>query len=422
MTDGQCLFLSDKLLETIHLYIVREDETQPVVESTANTASETTVKTSRQPLVQQSSSCMPSLIAPLIVIAANLSIILAVFFIHIYPILTATATITIIPKSAVVTAHLTLSNVQSRIFQPVTLTQGKTVPATGKGHQDATQAIGSITLYNAATSEQIIDAGTLLIGSDGQHIVTDQAASIPGATPPIEGQVTVSAHVVNPGAAGNIQAGDIRGACCRENMFAYSSAFSGGADQRDYTMVTKLDINSVVSAIVPHLTASIQTSFEKQVHAGEALTPNQCSQNIITDRNAGDEATNVTVMVSESCRAAAYNQQSLQLQATIAFLHHAMTLVGTGYILHSFHPTITNVVLKDGSLQLSVVCQGDLIYHQSPQELQQLREALVGKTRQQAVAILSHLNGVDHLTLQLGKDGTFPTDPTHIHIVFLLSQ
>src|SRR6266568_9407315 len=339
MTDGQCLFLSDKLLETIHLYIVREDETQPVVESTANTASETTVKTSRQPLVQQSSSCMPSLIAPLIVIAANLSIILAVFFIHIYPILTATATITIIPKSAVVTAHLTLSNVQSRIFQPVTLTQGQTVPATGKGHQDATQATGAITLYNASIHEQTIDAGTLLIGSDGQHIVTDQAASIPGATPPVEGQVTVSAHAVNPGTAGNIQAGDIRGACCRENIFAYSSAFSGGADQRDYTMVTKLDINSVVSSIAPHLTQNIHTSFQQQIRPGETLTPNQCSQKISTDRNVGDEASNVTITVSESCLAGAYTSSDFQAKVQQALSQQAKQTVGTGYVLSSYIQT-----------------------------------------------------------------------------------
>src|SRR3989440_5359163 len=246
-------------IETIHLYIVREEEDQ-VVDSTVHD----TTKTATQPLVMQSYPLRLQLV-PYLLIVAHLLIVLVALSVHLYVVLTETATITIIPKSYRLTEHLTLSTVQSRIFQPITLTQSRTVPATGKGHQDAQQASGTITLYNAATSEQTIDAGTLLIGSDGVHIVTDQIASIPGATPPIEGQVTVSAHAVNNGAAGNISAGDIQGACCRENMFAYNSAFSGGQDARDYTIVTKLDIHSVVSSVLPILTQRIQTSLQEQL-------------------------------------------------------------------------------------------------------------------------------------------------------------
>ncbi len=157
--------LEGEPIETIHLYIVREEEEQPVVDSTV----QDTEKVDTQPLVQQA-RIRYSFIAPLMILVVNLSVVLVVFFIHIYPILTATATITIVPKRAVFTTSLTLSNIQSRIFQPLALTQSRTVPATGKGHQDATQATGTITLYNASIQEQTIDAGTLLIGSDGQHI------------------------------------------------------------------------------------------------------------------------------------------------------------------------------------------------------------------------------------------------------------
>src|SRR5205823_15107874 len=189
----------------------------------------------------------------------------------------------------VLTEQLTLTNVKSRVFQPVTLTQSRTVPATGKGHQDATAAAGTITLYNASIQEQTVAAGTLFIGSDGVHVVTDEAATIPGASPPLEGQTTVSAHAVNAGAAGNIHAGDIQGACCRENMFAYNSAFSGGQDERNYTIVRQADIQGVVSSLVPTLTQHIQTSFQEQIRLGETLTPTLCSQNVSLDHHAGDE-------------------------------------------------------------------------------------------------------------------------------------
>ena len=410
--------LEGEPLETIHLYIVREEEEQPVVDSTV----QDTAKIVTQPLVQKPRS-KHSFLVPLIIVAVNLSVVLAVFFIHIYPILTATATITIIPKSYRLTERLTLSNIQSRIFQPVTLTQNRTVPATGKGHQDATHATGTITLYNASIQEQTIDAGTLLIGSDGQHIVTDQAATIPGATPPIEGQVTVSAHAVNPGAAGNIQAGEIQGACCRDYVFAYNSAFSGGADQRDYTIVTKQDIARVISSVVPTLTKQINASFHQQIRPGEIPTPNQCSQKVLADRNVGGEASNVTVTVSESCLAGAYTSSDFQTKIRQALSQQANQTVGTGYLLSSYvQTTPTQASIQHGRLVLSAIYHGIVIFHFSSQELTTLRQQLAGKSRQQGIAILTHLNGAEHITIQLGKNGTFPTDPTHIHIVFLLSQ
>src|SRR5436305_8050881 len=128
--------LEGEPIETIHLYIVREDETQqeqPLVESTV----QDTAKVDTQPLVVKSYPMRLRLV-PYLMIASHLLIVLAAFSMHFYTIVTETATITIIPKSYHLTAHLTLSNVENRVFSPVALTQSKTVPATGKGHQPAT--------------------------------------------------------------------------------------------------------------------------------------------------------------------------------------------------------------------------------------------------------------------------------------------
>jgi len=402
-------------VETIHVYIVKEAEEQAVVDSSLRNPA----KIATQPLVSQSQyTHMP--LVPYLIMAAHLLIVLFALFAQLYLILTATATITIMPKSYHLTAHLTLSHVQSRIFQPVTLTKTKTVPATGTGHQDATAATGTITLYNAATQEQTIDAGTLLIGSDGAHIVTDQIAYIPGATPPIEGQITVSAHTVNKGAAGNINAGDISGACCRENIFAYNSAFSGGQDERNYTMVTQHDITSVVSSVAPTLTQRIQTSFQQQIRPGETLTPNLCSQNVSPDRSVGDEATQVTVTVAELCVAGAYTTTDLHAKVQQALAQQAEQRIGKGYLLSSYSQTTpmkTNI--QRGRLVMSAIYQGTMIYHFSTHDLITLRQQLAGKSKAQGIAILSHVSGAAHITVQAEKNGAFPSDPTHIHIVFL---
>src|SRR5437764_1667823 len=135
-------------IETIHLYIVKEEEDQ-VVDSTVND----TTQTATQPLVMQSYPMRLQLV-PYLLIIAHLLIVLVAFSVHYYLLLTETATIIIVPKSYRFTQHLTLSNVQSRTFQPVTLTQSRTVLATGKGHQPTTQAHGGGTVYNAITQTQ----------------------------------------------------------------------------------------------------------------------------------------------------------------------------------------------------------------------------------------------------------------------------
>jgi hypothetical protein len=404
-------------LETIHVYIVREDDADTqMVENTIHS----TATLATQPLVPQSYPLRLRLV-PYLLIAAHLLIVLTAFSLHAYLFLTETVTITILPKTAVVTAHLTMSNIESRIFQPLTLTQSTTVAATGHGHQDATQASGTITLYNASIQEQTIDAGTLFIGADGQHIVIDEAATIPGATPPLEGQTTVQAHAVNPGAAGNIPAGDIQGACCRENMFAYNSAFSGGADERHFTIVTQQDINSVVSSVVPALTQSIQAAFHQQVRPGELLTPNQCSQKVSPDRNVRDEASNVTVTVRESCIAGAYTNSDFHTKLQQALWHQAVKIFGQGYILSSYSLTAPmKTTIQKGTLVIAGTFQGRLIYHFSTRDITTLRQHLAGKTKQQGVALLAHLNGAKHISVQMEQNAPFPTDPTHIHILFLV--
>jgi len=91
------------------------------------------------------------------------------------------------------------------------LTQARTVPATGTGHQEARSAQGSVTFYNDYTEGQTIPAGTLLQTADGVRIATGESAYVPPASPPMQGQATVPAHTLEPGPAGNIRAYSIYG-------------------------------------------------------------------------------------------------------------------------------------------------------------------------------------------------------------------
>ena len=137
--------------------------------------------------------------------------------------------------------------------------QSQTVPTTGRTHQNATYATGYVTFYNALTQQQTIDAGTLLTGADGIQVVTDQIAYIPQANPPTFGQVTVSAHAVNAGSSGNINAGDINGTCCREYILVRNTnSFTGGQNSRDYQSVAKADIQQVTNGLSQQFQQTLQ--------------------------------------------------------------------------------------------------------------------------------------------------------------------
>jgi hypothetical protein len=82
---------------------------------------------------------------------------------YLLPLLTPTATVTIIPVERTITTT-TVIQIHGRQLPSLTLMQRLSVQATGKGHQNARQAHGIITFYNGSFSSQTIAAGTLLTG------------------------------------------------------------------------------------------------------------------------------------------------------------------------------------------------------------------------------------------------------------------
>src|SRR5258708_13915119 len=105
------------------------------------------------------------------------------------------------------------------------MSKARTAPTTGKGHQDATSAHGIVTFYNGAPSVQTVAVGTLLTGTNGVQVVTDQDAMIPAVVYPTLGQTTAPAHAVIGGPPGNIKAGQIYGPCCPLNLSPVNPPF-----------------------------------------------------------------------------------------------------------------------------------------------------------------------------------------------------
>jgi len=274
------------------------------------------------------------------IVLTTLTCFVFVMMSSLLPILNPTATITIIPteNEIVTTATLLVGqgthDIPGRLLPPLTLAQTITALATGHRHQQAQVAHGTVTLYNGLLTAQTITAGMLLTGTDGIRVITEQQVTIPAATPPIEGQVTVPAHALHSGSQGNIAAYDINTPCCLTAVKAVNTvAFQGGRDEREYTVITQGDINTAATALKTTLAQSTRAALVAQLAPGEGLITPTCIVHVIPDHRPGDEATHIKISVSESCPAIAYDSVALEEQATYILTNEAAPRLGVYYLL-----------------------------------------------------------------------------------------
>ncbi len=118
----------------------------------------------------------------------------------------------------------------------------------------------------------------------------------------------MSAHALTPGPQGNIRGRDISQACCLPSVLAQNTAsFRGGQNERDYTVVTREDIDHGVASLTTTLILSEHEAFAVKLAMHEALATPPCTRRVTADHQAGAEAAVVTDTVSEQCTWIAYD-------------------------------------------------------------------------------------------------------------------
>ncbi len=400
--------------ETIHIHyfpdaivILKEEDQAQVVEST--------------PVMPQKTSCLPAYAICcfyLLLIVSTLAFQLSCIFNP--PI----ATGTIVPTSQ----RVTLSGILQigRLLIPITISQSQTIPTTGKGHQDAKAATGTVTFYNGLFTSQTIAAGTILTGTDGVQVATDETVTLPPNNPPVDGQATVSAHALNKGAQGNIQAGDID-VTISNSVLVRNSAFQGGADERDYQTVAKRDIDQTAAPLKATLTQSLNGALQGQHKPDEQVFLLPCRPTVTSDHRIGQEATQVNVTVSQTCSAVAYSSQELETKATVFLIHQSAPKPGAGYSLFG----TVHVSVKQASVShtttllvfLSFSASGTWVYGLSQQAQEQIKHLIAGKTTQEAVQLLTSLPGVERAAIRFagfGEETKLPKQSSSIHIALLV--
>jgi len=343
----------------------------------------------------------------------------------ILPLFSPTATIIIVPRtlSFATLAHIP---VQGRMLPAITVSQAQTVSATGKGHENAQQATGVLTFFNGSFASQTIAAGTTFNVSNTITIVTDQPVTIPAGSPPTYGQANVFAHALVVGTEGNIPARTINQACCASSIFVSNlTPFHGGENARDFTFVTKTDIQRAIVAVTAMVTTSEHSALQAQRTASEGLLTLPCTSTVQSDHHTGDEAATVTVIVSNHCTALAYNQEAVQTQAIRFYTAQAATNVGTGYSLVGamrvsvLHGRLTNG--ETGTAFLMVRVSGTWMFQIGSKQEQYIKRLIAGKQEKEAKHLILAIHGVQRATISSGSDTTtLPQDPGHIRILIML--
>ena len=332
-----------------------------------------------------------------------------------------TVTVTLVAKSQQLSLQGTLK--LGRVLNPITLSQSQTVPTTGKGHQDARSATGTITFYNGLFTQQFVAQGTAYTGSDGVQIVTTQDATIPPGNPTTGyGTVTVTAQAQQSGTSGNITAGDIT-ITINNGLLVRNNPFHGGQDERSYQVVTKTDITNAVAPLKANLAQSVQGALQGQLKTNESLVTPSCTTTTTADHQPGEEATTVKVSVSETCSAVAYDQDALQAKVTDLLNRQAEKRLGAGYsILGNPEITITQANIQNSKVVLSFSSQSTWVYALSSTEQKHIKNIIAGKTRDKAMQLLASLPGIESKSIQssgFGDDAKIPKDAANIHLVVI---
>jgi len=349
-------------------------------------------------------------------------------------VLAPSATVTIIPASAQLRMTRTITVVPSnanaaqqqipgRPLAIITLSQAKTVPTTGVGHQQAQAAHGLVTFYNALPAPQTIPAGELLTGADGVAVETLQDAVIPAGTLVTNGQVTVPAQAVNVGPQGNIAANDLYGKCCRDNVFVSNGPFRGGQNARLYQMVTQQDMNAVASSLKASLDQGVQAALSQQVQSNETLvTPVACTTTVTPDHKVGEEASQVQITVSDTCTGEVYETRALRNLLMQIMIQQAAEQLGEGYgLVGDFQPSITKATMnsRQGMVTLQVKVISTWMYQFSQAQQDQIKLTIQGKSKDEATTLLLHNPGIQTVSISTKNGNVIPTDIQRIHLIFV---
>jgi hypothetical protein len=162
--------------------------------------------------------------------------------------------------------------VPAQFLPPQTFHAAAAIIPTGKKTYPATQAHGLLIVYNGSILSQVIPQGMIVTTRSGIEVVTDQTVYVPAGNPPLYGIASIPAHALLSGSKGNIPAFTVNNVYGTSLYIRNLQAFTGGADAYTKTFVTPKDRQTAIG--------NIQASLTRQVAHRQAFLTAPCREAI----------------------------------------------------------------------------------------------------------------------------------------------
>ena len=333
----------------------------------------------------------------------------------------STARVTITQASYALTDNYVFTGVSRSISKAQT--QSITAPATNLIVIAGKKAIGTLTFHNTQSPcniARIIPAGTLFTNSHGISVATDKTVTLGTSC-----NASAPAHAVKIGPYGNIGAHSVKQTYHATVIVDNPVAFIGGQFAQSYTTVQQSDIDHARNSLERQVKQEALSGLHAQLQANEQYTSlPACTSKAISDHQAYDIATQVTVVVTVVCTAEAYKPQEIISQSQQMLNTRAQALFGPGYMLSgNIHSTITHVATdaKHDTL-ITTVASGLWTYQVSRARTDQLAQLLTGMDKQDAQYTISRQKGVQSVSISISNNGnTMPSKANSIHIAYVTS-
>ena len=165
---------------------------------------------------------------------------------------------------------------------------------------------------------------------------------------------------------------------------------------------------------------TMQGALQGELKNGEALQTNPCTSTTTADHQTGQEATQVKVTQSETCSAVAYNAQLLETRVMQLLIIQAEKKLGTGYSeLGNPQVSVTAASTQNKKVVVSFNALGLWVYGLATKEQQYIKKIVAGKTKENAMQLLSALPGIERAAIQWSDDTKLPKNVQYIHLVII---
>ncbi len=319
--------------------------------------------------------------------------------------------------------------IQGRQISVTSQRISKTVPATGQGHHNATQAKGTV-VVSQLQLDNPSKPGFLgiftLSDPNGLQYTSDKEFPLSQG-----GTLTIPAHMNQAGSGGNIPADDVDGPIIIVNnitqvqdgtaYIANPAPFTGGTDARDFTFVKQADLDHVTQPFLSQVTPIVQEQVMKQIQTGEHLAKDmECKPTITSSQRVNAEASDVTVQVSLTCQALVYSDKVIHDATTSAYQHDGVAKFGAGYNLvgDMVMGTIT-ASNANADPQLVFNVSGIWSFQYTDARKQDIERMIAGKSQDAARLLLHVRKDIKNVVISTsGVPGSaLPSSPESIKIV-----